>query len=128
MPPPPPTAVAEAAPIVLLPTTTSPPRLVLYAQTHHQPDGSPISLLPLITQNTGATHVIVAALHINGPGNIHLNDHVPEDSRYDILWSEVRWLQGAGIKVMIMVGGAAKGSWERLSTTNDEEVFPPPPF
>lgn len=52
------------------------PRLIIYHQTHHLPDGGPnVSLLPLITRRTGITHVIIAAVHINeGPGNITLND------------------------------------------------------
>lgn len=106
----------------LLPISKTPPRLVLYAQTHHNPEGNVLSLLPLITQNTGVTHIIIAALHLNdGPGNITLNDDHPSHAKFDTLWSEVNWLQGAGVKVSIMVGGAAKGSWERLSGS-DEEV------
>lgn len=113
--PPPPTPVHNPSP-ALLPVSNSSPRLIVYAQTHHNSSGEPYSLLPLITQNTGVTHIILAALHLNdGPGNITLNDHHPDDSRFANLWGEVRWLQGAGVKVMIMVGGAAKGSWERLS-------------
>ncbi|KAF2760230.1 glycoside hydrolase [Pseudovirgaria hyperparasitica] len=105
----------------LLPVSSTPPRLVLYAQTHHTPEGNPISLLPLITQNTGVTHVILAALHINqGPGNISLNDDPPDHPKFDTLWAEVGWLLGAGVKVSIMVGGAAKGSWERLSGSEEE--------
>ncbi|KAJ9640344.1 hypothetical protein H2199_005883 [Coniosporium tulheliwenetii] len=98
MPPPPPLQPQ------LLPLTTG-PRLILYAQTHHTPSGTPISLLPLLTNPTGVTHVIVAAIHLNeGPGNITLNDHHPDDKRFDQLWAEVRWLQGAGVKVLGMLG------------------------
>lgn len=100
----------------LLPVSSTPPRLVLYAQTHHTPDGRPLSLLPLLTQNTGVTHVILAALHLNeGPENVTLNDDAPDHPKFDTLWGEVGWLLGAGVKVSIMVGGAAKGSWQRLS-------------
>ncbi|KAJ9667409.1 hypothetical protein H2201_002610 [Coniosporium apollinis] len=104
----------------LLPLTST-PRLILYAQTHHTPSGTPISLLPLLTNPTGVTHVIIAAVHLNeGPGNITLNDHHPDDKRFDQLWAEVRWLQGAGVKVMGMLGGAAKGSFERLGGSEAE--------
>jgi len=48
-----------------------------------------------------------------------LNDHRPDDKRYDQLWGEVNWLQGSGVKVLGMLGGAAKGSFEKLS--GDEE-------
>jgi hypothetical protein len=66
--------------------------------------------------------VIVAAIHLNdGPGNITLNDHRPDDKRYDQLWGEVIWLQGSGVKVLGMLGGAAKGTFERLSG-DDESV------
>ncbi|TKA26864.1 hypothetical protein B0A50_04310 [Salinomyces thailandicus] len=92
------------------------PRIVLYHQTHHRPNnGPPVSLLPLITHNTGITHVVVAAIHLNeGPGNITLNDHRPDHERYSTLWGEVAWLQASGVKVLGMLGGAAKGTFERL--------------
>jgi cyclin-dependent kinase len=98
------------------------PRLIVYAQTFHDHDGNYHSLLPLLTNNTGITHVVVAAVHLNeGPGNITLNDHPPSDARYEALWGEVRWLQGSGVKVLGMLGGAAKGSYERL-TGNEDKV------
>ncbi|KAL1644963.1 hypothetical protein SLS58_004034 [Diplodia intermedia] len=100
------------------------PRFVLYAQTHHKPGPQPqepVSLLPLITHNTGVTHVIVAAIHLNeGPGNITLNDDAPDAAKFDTLWGEVAWLQGAGVKVMGMLGGAAKGSYWRLQGSAEE--------
>ncbi|KAF2123254.1 kinase-like domain-containing protein [Lophiotrema nucula] len=92
------------------------PRLVVYAQTFHDSAGNYHSLLPLLTNNTGVTHVIIAAIHLNeGPGNITLNDHPPSDARFSTLWGEVKWLQGSGIKVLGMLGGAAKGTYERLT-------------
>lgn len=92
------------------------PRLILYYQTHHRPgDGSVVSLIPLIVNRTGVTHVIVAALHVNdAPGDIRLNDHAPQHERFNTLWSEVAWLQASGVKVLGMLGGAAKGTFERL--------------
>jgi hypothetical protein len=105
------------------PTLLSPahgPRLIVYHQTIHDPQGNYHSLLPLLTNNTGITHVIVAAIHLNSaPGDITLNDHRPDDKRFDQLWGEVSWLQGSGVKVLGMLGGAAKGSFEKLS--GDEE-------
>jgi hypothetical protein len=99
----------------LLPPVTG-PRLIVYHQTIHDPRGNYHSLLPLLTNRTGITHVIVAAIHLNAePGHITLNDHVPDDERYDQLWGEVAWLQGSGVKVLGMLGGAAKGSFETLS-------------
>ncbi|KAI4638594.1 hypothetical protein J4E93_009895 [Alternaria ventricosa] len=105
----------------LLPPSTG-PRLIVYHQTFHDSNGTYHSLLPLLTNNTGITHVIVAAIHLNDdPKNITLNDHSPDDKRFDQLWGEVNWLQGSGVKVLGMLGGAAKGSYEKLS--GDEESF-----
>lgn len=90
------------------------PRLVLYAQTHER-DGKRVSLLPLITENTGVTHVIIGCLHLHDePGVMRLNDHDPSDKQYDTVWSEVKWLQGSGVKVLLMVGGASQGSFAKL--------------
>ncbi|KAJ9620144.1 hypothetical protein H2203_007909 [Taxawa tesnikishii (nom. ined.)] len=98
------------------------PRVVLYHQTVHR-DGRPVSLLPLVTEQTGVTHVIVAAIHLNeGPENITLNDDPPESEKYNTLWSEVAWLQATGVKVLGMLGGAAKGSFARLDG-NDTARF-----
>jgi hypothetical protein len=88
----------------LLPVTQG-PRLIVYHQTIHNHAGNYHSLLPLLTNNTGITHIIVAAIHINdGPGNITLNDHTPDDKRFEQLWGEVKWLQGSGVKVLGMLG------------------------
>jgi len=106
----------------LLPTDQG-PRLIVYHQTIHDSAGNYQSLLPLLTNHTGITHVVVAAIHLNeGPGNITLNDHTPDDKRFEQLWGEVKWLQGSGVRVLGMLGGAAKGSYERLGGT-DEEVW-----
>lgn len=68
------------------------------------------------------THVNVAAIHLNDPpGNITLNDHAPDDPRYITLWAELRILQASGIKVLGMLGGAAKGSFTRLDL--DDTTF-----
>lgn len=100
------------------------PRVVLYHQTVHR-DGRPVSLLPLVTEQTGVTHVIVAAIHLNeGPENITLNDDPPESEKYNTLWSEVAWLQATGVKVLGMLGGAAKGSFARLDGNDTARVRP----
>ncbi|KAF4626706.1 hypothetical protein G7Y89_g11454 [Cudoniella acicularis] len=103
------------------PSPTS--RIVIYYQTQHNPDGTPCSILPIITNaNIAVTHVNVAAIHLNDPpGNITLNDHVPAHPRYVTLWAELRVLQASGIKVLGMLGGAAKGSFTRLDL--DEATF-----
>lgn len=94
------------------------PKVVIYHQTHYH-KGKHISILPLITNQTGVTHVIIAAIHLNdGPGNLSLNDDPPDASKFDTLWGEVAWLQASGVKVLGMLGGAAKGSFERLDGTD----------
>ncbi|KAK4978541.1 hypothetical protein LTR28_005114 [Elasticomyces elasticus] len=113
MPPTNPTISSSRVPP--LPPLSEGSRVVVYHQTHHTHDGKPISVLPLITHQTGVTHVIVAAIHINeGPGNITLNDDPPDAKKFDVLWSEVAWLQASGVRVLGMLGGAAKGSFEKL--------------
>jgi hypothetical protein len=95
------------------------PRLSMYVQTFHDTSGNPLSLLPLLKQKTRVTHVILASLHLNDPpGNIHLNDNPPNASMFDHVWSDVKVLQQNGIKVMAMLGGAAQGSYQRLSGTD----------
>lgn len=107
-----------------LPTSSNPlPRLITYYQTHHDSSGKLISPLPLITQpGITITHVIVAAIHINDkPEDITLNDHHPSHPRFQTMWAELRVLQASGVKVMGMLGGAAKGSYQRLDA--DQEQF-----
>ena len=111
---------ATALPATLQPRDTlqayqKAPRLVSYVQTFRYSDGSRVSLTPLLEQNTGVTHVNLAALHINDdPNAITLNDRSPEDAYYEETWQEAKSLQDAGIKVLFMLGGAAKGSYLRL--------------
>lgn len=67
--------------------------------------------------------MIIAAIHLNeGPGNITLNDDPPDAGKFDTLWGETAWLQASGVKVLGMLGGAAKGSYARLDG-NDTAKF-----
>ncbi|KAG6015242.1 hypothetical protein E4U54_003921 [Claviceps lovelessii] len=107
-----------------LPPHTHPlPRLITYHQTHHDPSGKPISLLPLLTQpSISVTHVILAAIHLNDhPDSLTLNDHPPDHPRFQTLWAELRVLQASGIRVLGMLGGAAQGSYARLDVSSSEE-------
>lgn len=99
------------------------PRIVVYHQTHHTPAGDPVSVLPLVTTpNINITHLIVAAIHLNDPpGNITLNDHPPSHPRNTTLWAELSVLKATGVKVLGMLGGAAKGSFTRLD--QDDATF-----
>lgn len=98
------------------------PRLITYHQTHHHPSGAPISLLPLLTEpSISITHVILAAIHLNSPPeDLTLNDHHPSHPRFQTLWAELRVLQASGIKVLGMLGGAAKGTYARLDASLQE--------
>ncbi|VBB76027.1 Putative Glycoside Hydrolase Family 18 [Podospora comata] len=104
------------------------PRVITYYQTHHTPSGDPISVLPLLQHSpVHLTHLILAAIHINeDPSALTLNDHHPSHPRFQTLWAELRILQASGIKVLGMLGGAAKGSFTRLdypSSTPDFEKY-----
>ncbi|ETS77206.1 hypothetical protein PFICI_11080 [Pestalotiopsis fici W106-1] len=102
------------------------PRLILYHQTVNERDGSPISVLPLITRpDISLTHIIVAAIHINeDPLKLTLNDHAPSHPRFATLWAELRLAQANGIAVLGMLGGAAKGTYARLdSAVVDDATF-----
>lgn len=106
------------------PTTLPPPqfqpRVICYHQTHYNRAGEYVSILPLLTEPTGGdviaiTHLVLAAIHLNdAPGDINLNNDPPNAPKYAQLWEEVRVFQDVGVKVLGMVGGAAKGSFRRL--------------
>ena len=97
------------------------PRLIVYVQTFKTPDGKPLSLLPLLEHQTGITHVILASVHLHEkPGEIRLNDHAFSDPTWDRIWEEVKILQENGVKVMVMLGGAAAGTYKRLNGTDQE--------
>lgn len=92
-------------------------RVVLYYQTGLASGDSHVSLLPLIQaeDTISVTHVLIAALHvIDDDGGLHLNDDPPNSEVFDEMWNEAAQLQAAGVKVMVMIGGAAAGSFERL--------------
>lgn len=92
----------------------SPLRNVQYVQTFTDPNGNWFNLTDLATQGTGITHLILASLHLDNPTEIHLNDNDIESAYWDPLWPMVSSLQAAGVKVMLMMGGAAQGSYANL--------------
>lgn len=117
LPPPllPPTA---EAPPFSIPPSSKLPRIIVYHQTHYH-NGAFVSALPLL--NTGVTHLIVAAIHLNAPANITLNEDPFDHPKLELLWAEVCIFQQAGVKVLGMLGGAAQGSFTRLD--GDMESF-----
>jgi hypothetical protein len=102
----------------------TPPRNGIYIQTFRTASDGELSLLPLIKQKTQLTHIYLSALHVNSePGDITLNDKSPNDTLYDTIWKESTQLQQSGIKVMMMLGGAAPGSYPRLCSGKGATVL-----
>jgi hypothetical protein len=98
-------------------------RIIYYYQTQYN-NGVYVSLAPVWktkNPNTGmpyTTDVIVAAFHLgydlNGQPYIHLNDNVPGDPMFDVMWPQVHRLQNLGVTTRMMLGGAAQGSYADL--------------
>lgn len=100
------------------------PRLVLYYQTTHDALGRPISMLPLITEkHIALTHLIVCSFHINRNAHLTLNDYPPSYPLFTVLWAETQLLRAAGVKVMGMIGGAARGSFDAYTLDGPDAVF-----
>ncbi|KAH8917734.1 glycoside hydrolase family 18 protein [Atractiella rhizophila] len=100
-------------------------RNIVFVQTFHDTSGNPLSLLPLLNEGTGITHIILASVHLNDdPHDIHLNDNPPSDPMFDQTWREVKQLQAAGIKVMALLGGWGDGSWGHLNSDFDAYYRP----
>lgn len=98
-------------------------RIIYYYQTQYS-NGQYVSLAPVWktkNPNTGlpyTTDVIIAAFHLgydqSGQPYIHLNDNVPGDPMFDVMWPQVHRLQRFGITTRMMLGGAAQGSYADL--------------
>jgi len=112
-----------------LPNNAASKRVIYYDQTIYNGSSSSssnyVSLSPLwaaaninpSTNQPYVTDVIVAAFHIGAQSDgssIHLNDNQPSDAIFATLWQEVSTLQGKGVNVLAMVGGAAQGSYAAL--------------
>ncbi|KAL9114700.1 MAG: hypothetical protein Q9227_001378 [Pyrenula ochraceoflavens] len=96
-------------------------RLIYYVQTYKTINGDQLSLLPIQQNDTGVTHILLAAIHVNDtPGDITLNDKPFDDPENSFIWPEVKTLQDNGIRVNGMLGGAAKGSFMRLDVGNSQ--------
>ncbi|MEO6989948.1 MAG: chitinase [Candidatus Baltobacteraceae bacterium] len=100
----------------------APERTIYYDQTQYF-NGVYQSLSPIwehvdrVTHRPYVTDVMLAAFHLGYNGSvpyIHLNDNVPSDPMFDVMWPEVSTLQSDGITVRMMLGGAAQGSYADL--------------
>ena len=106
-----------------LASSASSKRIIYYYQTQYS-NGQYVSLAPIWktkNPNTGVpytTDVIIAAFHLgydsDGRPYIHLNDNVPGDPMFDVMWPQVHRLQRFGITTRMMLGGAAAGSYADL--------------
>lgn len=90
-------------------------RVVVYYQTQYSNDVY-VSPKAMTDNNTGVTDVIVGALHLNSDGTVHLNDNPPGDARFTQMWTDLHAMQASGVRVLLMVGGAAQGTFQRLDT------------
>ncbi|MDQ2866141.1 MAG: glycosyl hydrolase family 18 protein [Candidatus Eremiobacteraeota bacterium] len=98
-------------------------RVIYYYQTQYS-NGQYVSLSPIWSKLNPKTHkppvtdVMIAAFHLghntDGSPYIHLNDNVPQDPMFNIMWPEVATLQGYGVTTRMMLGGAAQGSYALL--------------
>lgn len=93
-------------------------RVVVYYQTTHQ-NGSYISPLGLTDHDAGVTDVIVGAVHLNDGGTMTLNDDPPSDAKFTQMWADLATMQSKGVHALAFVGGAAKGSFQRLEQDFD---------
>lgn len=99
-------------------------RVVVYYQTQYN-NGQYVSPKPLTDRRTGVTHLIVAAIHVNGtPGDIKLNDDAPSDAKFDPMWQDLAGMKRNGVKVLGMLGGAAQGSYQRLEPETFDTYYP----
>ena len=94
-------------------------QVVVYYQTQYD-NGTYVSPLPLVQNNTGVTDVIVAAIHLDSDGVVHLNDNSPDDPMFTQMWSDLATMQADGVKVEAMLGGAAAGSYANLESDFSE--------
>ena len=119
------TTAVQAAPV-------SSKRVIYYYQTQYYQEKY-VSLAKIWkqidpkTQKPITTDVMVAAFHLGYDSNnqpyIHLNDNVPGDPIFKVMWQQVATLQKHGVTVRAMLGGAAQGSY--LNLFNHWDVFYP---
>ncbi len=98
-------------------------RVIYYYQTQYSA-GQYVSLAPMWQRRDPQTHrpvvtdVMIAAVHLGYDSNnvpyIHINDNVPSDPMFAVMWPQVATLQKNGVSVRFMLGGAAQGSYALL--------------
>lgn len=64
-----------------------------------------------------ATDINLASFHLGQQSDgtlIHLNDFPPDNAVFNTPWQQLAQLQGMGVKLHMMLGGAAAGSYQSL--------------
>ncbi len=96
--------------------SSGPHRVIYYYQT--LTDLSPIiNNLNPATGKPYATDIMLASFHLGHQSDgtlIHLNDYPPDNPVFDTPWQQLAQLQSMGVKLHMMVGGAAAGSYQSL--------------
>ena len=97
-------------------TAAGPQRVIYYYQT--LTELSPlINTLNPATGRPYTTDINLASFHL-GPQSdgtlIHLNDLPPDNPAFNTAWRQLGKLQSMGVKVHMMLGGAAPGSYRSL--------------
>lgn len=92
------------------------PRIIYYYQT--LTDLSPIikNLNPA-TKKPYTTDIFLASFHLGQQSDgteIHLNDYPPTNTVFNTPWQQLGKLQGMGVKLHMMLGGAACCSYQEL--------------
>lgn len=111
--------------VAALPQQVFAHRVIYYYQT--LTDLSPIiKNLNLTTGRPYTTDINLAAFHL-GPQSdgtlIHLNDHPPDDPTFNVPWQQLAQLQKMGVKLHMMLGGAACCSYKSLFS-NWNKLYP----
>ncbi|MCA1188821.1 chitinase [Saccharopolyspora sp. 6T] len=91
---------------------------VMYYQTQYDGDRY-VSPRELTDHDVPVTDLIVGAIHLNSPTEVHLNDDPPDDPKFDPMWTDLAAVQDEGVRVLGMVGGAGHGSFQRLDAEFD---------
>lgn len=91
----------------------------VYYQTQYDGDRY-VSPKAITDHGAPVSDVIVGALHLNSPTDVRLNDDAPNDPKFSQMWQDLADMQGKGVRVEAMVGGAAQGSFQKLDTEFDK--------
>ena len=90
--------------------TTTTNRVVVYLQSQENLNVLPSCFDTLTAINVSSFHF---GFNQDSSAYIHLNDHDPNDSVFDSLWSYMKQAQQKNVKVIAMLGGAG-GAYTKL--------------